>query len=66
MKKNDNQAEFIEKYNSLYNVPNNKANKVICDEYKKEHSNEFKKSGWSIEKHRKKFMDWMSGNNFKA
>jgi hypothetical protein len=66
MKKNDNQAEFIEKYNSLYNVPNNKANKVICDKYKKEHSNEFKKSGWSIEKHRKKFMDWMSGNNFKA
>jgi len=66
MKKNDNQAEFIEKYNSLYNVPNNKANKVICNKYKKEHPNEFKKSGWSIEKHRKKFMDWMSENNFKA
>lgn len=66
MDKNDDQAEFIKKYNSLYNVPNNKANKAICDKYKKEHSNEFKKSGWSIEKHRKKFMDWMSGDNFKV
>lgn len=66
MDKNDDQAKFIKDYNLLFNVPNTKATSATCNKYKKEHSNEFKKSGWSIEKHRKKFMDWMSGNNFKV
>ena len=52
--------EFIENYNLLFNVPNNKANKNVCEQYRKEHPNEFKGDGWSIVKHRKKLMDWFS------
>jgi len=52
--------EFIESYNLLFNVPQDKANIGLCNLYKNEHPNDFKTSGWSIEKHRKRFMDWMS------
>jgi hypothetical protein len=52
--------KFIEDYNLLFNVPNYKANVGICTEYRREHTNEFKTSDWAIEKHRKRFMDWMS------
>ncbi|MFH1855239.1 MAG: hypothetical protein ABH810_02430, partial [bacterium] len=62
----DDQSKFIEKYNLLFNVPNNKASQAICERYRNEHTNEFKNSGWSIEKHRKKFMDWMSGQTHAA
>lgn len=51
---------FIEAYNQLFNVPNHKASEGICVQYKREHPNEFKTSDWAIEKHRKRFMDWMS------
>ena len=56
------QSKFIEDYNLLFNVPDNKATRATCDRYRNEHKNEFKNSEWSIEKHRKKFMDWMSGH----
>jgi len=62
----DNQAKFIEDYNLLFNVPNNKASKATCEQYRNEHTNEFRNSGWSIDKHRKKFMDWMSGQVYEA
>lgn len=52
--------KFIEDYNKLFNVPANKANESICQRYRVEHPNEFKTSDWSIDKHRKRFMDWMS------
>ncbi len=52
--------KFIEEYNSLFNVPNYKANAAICLQYRKDHENEFRTSDWAIEKHRKRFMDWMS------
>jgi DNA primase len=51
---------FIKEYNRLFNVPANKASETICQKYKIEHPNEFKTSDWSIDKHRKRFMDWMS------
>jgi hypothetical protein len=51
---------FIEDYNQLFNVPNTKANTEVCQKYKSEHPNEFKNYDWSIQKHRKRFMDWMS------
>jgi len=63
--KND-QTKFIEDYNLLFNVPNDKANKTACEQYKSEHTNEFKNSEWSIDRHRKKFMDWMSGQVYAA
>lgn len=58
--KDDLMGKFIEDYNLLFNVPQNKANKGLCNLYRNEHPNEFKTSEWSIEKHRKRFMDWMS------
>lgn len=58
--KND-QIKFIKDYNLLFNVPNTKASNAACERYKNEHASEFRTSDWSIEKHRKKFMDWMSG-----
>ena len=60
------QSIFIEKYNQLFNVPNDKASKTTCERYKSEHPNEFKRSNWSIKKHRKKFMDWMSSRLYKS
>ena len=51
---------FIKEYNLLFNVPADKASEGICHQYKIEHPNEFKISDWSIDKHRKRFMDWMS------
>jgi hypothetical protein len=51
---------FIAEYNLLFNVPANKADEDSCQRYKIEHPNEFKTSDWSIDKHRKRFMDWMS------
>lgn len=60
--KND-QTKFIEDYNLLFNVPDNKASNATCERYRSEHLNEFKNSDWSIDKHRKKFMDWMSGQS---
>jgi len=57
----DGQAKFIKDYNLLFNVPNDKASEATCRKYISEHTNEFKNSDWSIDKHRKKFMDWMSG-----
>lgn len=60
------QTKFIKDYNLLFNVPDNKATKVICEKYRNEHTNEFKNSDWSIERHRKKFMDWMSGQVYGA
>jgi|GEM_PF-910459 len=58
---NDLIDEFIESYNLLFNVPQTKATKGLCNLYKNEHPNEFKTTAeWSIEKHRKRFMDWMS------
>jgi len=51
---------FIREYNLLFNVPASKANELSCQRYKIEHPNEFKTSDWSIDKHRKRFMDWMS------
>jgi len=51
---------FIKEYNLLFNVPAAKATEANCHEYKIEHPNEFKTSDWSIDKHRKRFMDWMS------
>lgn len=51
---------FIEEYNLLFNVPNYEIDRSICEQYKREHPNEFKSSGWSINKHRKKLMDWFS------
>ena len=59
-KDNDPINKFIEDYNLLFNVPQTKANKSLCDLYRNEHPNDFKTSEWSIEKHRKRFMDWMS------
>ena len=58
--KEEQMDKFIEAYNLLHNVPDNQANKNVCEQYKKEHPNEFKNSGWSIVKHRKKLMDWFS------
>jgi len=55
--------KFIAEYNLLFNVPRNKADSAICEQYRAEHPNEFKNSDWSIEKHRKRFMDWMSRQN---
>ncbi|MDO8506964.1 MAG: hypothetical protein Q7S53_00135 [bacterium] len=52
--------KFIEDYNLLFNVPADKATKGLCNLYKNEHPNDFKKPEWSIEKHRKRFMDWIS------
>ena len=52
--------KFIKDYNKLFNVPNNKASREICHQYRIEHPNEFKTSDWSIDKHRKRFMDWVS------
>lgn len=45
---------FIKDYNILFNVPNYGIDRNICEQYKREHPNEFKSSGWSIGKHRKK------------
>lgn len=60
----DTQAElidtFIKEYNLLFNVPADKADRSICEQYKTEHPNEFKNGDWSIDRHRKRFMDWMS------
>ena len=56
----DQMDKFIEDYNLLFNVPKTKANKGLCALYKNEHPNDFKTPEWSIEKHRKRFMDWMS------
>jgi len=64
--KDKNQAKFIKDYNRLFNVPDTKASSATCARYRSEHTNEFKKSDWSIEKHRKKFMDWMSGRVYKT
>jgi len=58
--------KFIEDYNLLFNVPRTKANGAICNQYKNEHPNEFKTSDWSIDKHRKRFMDWMSSQRPEA
>jgi len=60
------QTKFIEDYNLLFNVPDNKASNTTCERYRNEHTNEFKNSEWSIDKHRKKFMDWMSGQVYGA
>lgn len=60
------QAEFIKKYNLLFNVPNNKASKATCEQYRNEHLNEFRNSKWSIDRHRKKFMDWMSSQVYRS
>ena len=58
-KKSDNQMDqFIEDYNLLFNVPPTKATKAFCNLYRSVHPNEFKSSEWSIDRHRKKFMDW--------
>jgi hypothetical protein len=51
---------FIKDYNQLFNVPSDEANEYNCQRYKAEHPNEFKNSDWSIDRHRKRFMDWMS------
>jgi hypothetical protein len=52
--------KFIAEYNLLFNIPNDKASQGSCQQYRVEHPNEFKTSDWSIDKHRKRFMDWMS------
>jgi hypothetical protein len=54
------QNKFIKEYNLLFNVPSAKACADNCEMYKEEHPNEFKNGDWSIDKHRKRFMDWMS------
>ncbi|HBG81592.1 TPA: hypothetical protein DDW69_02000 [candidate division CPR2 bacterium] len=56
----DLMCKFIEEYNQLYNTPDHKVNEIICEQYRNEHPNEFKNSEWSIDKHRKRLMDWMS------
>ncbi|NTU69572.1 hypothetical protein HGB13_01940 [bacterium] len=59
--KQEQQLEIlVEEYNKLFNVPGDKANKIICEQYRKEHPNEFRGEGWSIFKHRKRLMDWLS------
>ena len=52
--------KFIEEYNLLFNVPKDKASEGNCAQYRAEHPNEFKNGDWSIDRHRKRFMDWMS------
>ena len=66
MKAKTEQTKFIEAYNLLFNVPDNKATNAKCEQYRSEHTNEFKNYSWSIEKHRKKFMDWMSGQVYRS
>ena len=63
MSTNTNQTKFIKDYNALFNVPDNKATNATCELYRSEHTNEFKNSDWSIDKHRKKFMDWVSSRD---
>lgn len=50
---------FIKEYNLFFNIPNFVINEKVCEQYRKEYPNEFKKTGWSIIKHRKKMMDWI-------
>lgn len=52
--------KFIEEYNLLFNVPNHKINKNICEQFRKECPNLFKNPGWSLERHRKRLMDWVA------
>lgn len=52
--------KFIEEYNSLYNTPNYKVTKRSCEQYRVEHPHEFKATDWSIDRHRKRLMDWIS------
>lgn len=59
----EHMEKFIEDYNLLFNIPANQANSNICEQYRKEHPNEFKSSEWCIAKHRKKLMDWFSRQN---
>ncbi|RJO60847.1 hypothetical protein C4544_04385 [candidate division WS5 bacterium] len=59
--KDDLMDKFIEDYNQLFNVPQTEATRRLCNLYRNEHPNDFKATDeWSIEKHRKRFMDWMS------
>lgn len=59
IKKEQALEDFIKEYNLLFNVPDFVINKKICEQYRKEHPSEFKKSQWSIVKHRKRMMDWL-------
>lgn len=60
------QNKFISEYNLLFNVPKTKADEEKCVLYKAEHPNEFKNGDWSIDRHRKRFMDWMSKQAVRA
>lgn len=55
--------KFINDYNLLFNVPNYRINKNTCEQFRKECPNLFKNPEWSLDRHRKRLMDWLLSKN---
>ena len=56
-------ADFIDSYNHSIPVGFPRATAVRLKEFQATHPLLFKKGdGWSIDKHRKRLMDWLSSN----
>jgi hypothetical protein len=55
-------AEFLALYND--NLPSNfpRASEALLLAYQGQYSGQFKDGFWSLDLHRKKFMDWLPGH----
>ena len=53
-------AEFLKTYNKGLPTGFPRASKLLLEEYKKRYASQFKADElWSLDLHRKKFMDWL-------
>ena len=54
------QAEFLAAYNDGLPTAFPRATKTLLEAYKQHYPTQFKRDGlWSLDLHRKKFMDWL-------
>jgi hypothetical protein len=54
------QAEFLARYNEGLPASFPRASRPLLAEYRKKYPGQFKEDGlWSLELHRKKFVDWL-------
>lgn len=52
-------AEFLDTYNENLPEAFPRATRELLKEYQRRYPGQFKEGAWSLDQHRKKFMDWL-------
>ncbi len=55
-------SEFLTLYNQGLPLEFPRATAAFLAEYKRQYADQFKDGFWSLDLHRKKFMDWLPGH----